>query len=146
MEIFIHGNRFLLPNFQIIKLPNFQIAMQNNKGRNIIVDLSFEFALKIIKYAAELESGRKYIIARQLIRSGTGIGANIREAQNAESRLDFIHKLKIAAKEADETEYWLLLCKNSEGFASCEGLISDCNSIVKVLSKIIASSKSKRNN
>ena len=120
--------------------------MQSNKGRNIIVDLSFEFALKIIKYAEELESCRKYIIARQLIRSGTGIGANIREAQNAESRLDFIHKLKIAANEADETESWLLLCKNSEGFASCEGLISDCNSIVKVLSKIIASSKSKRNN
>ena len=78
--------------------------MQNNQGRNVIVELSFEFALEIIKYAELLETGRKYIIARQLFRSGTSIGANIREAQNAESRPDFIHKLKIAAKEADETE------------------------------------------
>ncbi|MGB4843833.1 MAG: four helix bundle protein [Ferruginibacter sp.] len=116
--------------------------MQTNKEKNLIVDLTFDFALKIIKYAELLEAKRKYIIARQLLRSGTGIGANVREAQNAESKLDFIHKLKIAAKEADETEYWLLLCKDSDGYENCDELLEKCNSIVKVLSKIISSSKS----
>jgi len=76
-----------------------------------------------------------------LLKSGTSIGANVREAQNAESKTDFIHKLKIAAKEADETEYWLLLCKGSEGYGNCDELLADCISIIKVLSKIIASSK-----
>ena len=90
--------------------------MQANKEGNLIVDLTFDFALKIIKYAEQLEKDKKYIIARQLLKSGTSIGANVREAQNAERKLDFIHKLKIAAKEADETEYWLLLCKSSEGY------------------------------
>lgn len=119
--------------------------MQNNKGRNVIVDLSFEFALAILKYARALETDRKYIIARQLLKSGTSIGANIREAQNAESKADFIHKMKIAAKEADETEYWLLLCKNSEGYQyqDCNKLLEKCSSIIKVLSSIIATSKTK---
>lgn len=78
--------------------------------RNEILELSFDFALQLIDYCELLEEKRKYVIARQLLKSGTSVGANIREAQNAESNQDFIHKLKIAAKEADETEYWLLLC------------------------------------
>lgn len=65
-----------------------------------------------------------------MLKSGTLIGASVREAQNAESRADFIHKIKIAAKEADETIYWLLLCKNSKGYNNdCDDLISACNSI-----------------
>jgi four helix bundle protein len=119
--------------------------MQDNKGKNLIVDLSFEFAINIIKYVEVLEGDRKYIVARQLARSGTGIGANVKEAQNAESKSDFIHKLKIAAKEADETEYWLLLCRHSEGYQKCDELLGSCRSIIKVLSKIIASSKTKTN-
>ena len=79
--------------------------MRNDK-ENVIVDLSLEFALDIIEYSEMLEENRKFVIANQLLKSGTSIGANIREAQNAESKADFIHKLKIAAKEADETEYW----------------------------------------
>ncbi|MBC7868385.1 MAG: four helix bundle protein [Gloeobacteraceae cyanobacterium ES-bin-316] len=117
--------------------------MQTNKDKNLIVDLTFEFALNIIKYVELLERSQKYVIARQLLKSGTSIGANVREAQNAESKLDFIHKFKIAAKEADETEYWLLLCKNS-GYGICDELLEKCNSIIKVLSKIIASSKLKQ--
>ena len=116
--------------------------MQTNK-ENLIVDLTFDFALKIIKYVELLEKDHKYVIARQLLKSGTSIGANVREAQNAESKSDFIRKLKIAAKEADETEYWLLLCKGSDGYESCDNLLENCISIMKVLSKIIASSKSK---
>src|SRR4051794_33810423 len=86
--------------------------MQGNKEKNLIVELSFEFALKIIKYVEILEQDKKFVIARQLLRSGTSIGANIREAQNAESKTDFIHKMKIGCKEADETEYWLLCVVN----------------------------------
>ncbi len=117
--------------------------MQSNKPPNLIVQLTFDFALKIIKYAESLERNHKYVIARQLLKSGTSVGANVREAQNGESKVDFIHKMKIAAKEADETIYWLLLCKASEGYDNCEELIKDCESITRVLSKIIASSKSK---
>jgi len=119
--------------------------MQDPTYKNLILDLTFDFALKIIEFADSLEQSRKYIIARQLLRSGTSIGANIREAQNAESRADFIHKVKIAAKEADETLYWLLLCKNSKGYINdCDHLITLCNSISKILTKIIISAKNAR--
>ena len=115
--------------------------MQNNKSENLIVQLSFDFALRTIAYCEALDLQKKYVVSRQLLRSGTSIGANVREAQNAESKADFIHKMKIAAKEADETEYWLLLCQNSSGYPNCEDLIALCQSLTKVLSKIIASSK-----
>ena len=114
--------------------------MRGNK-ENLIVNLTFSFALKVIKYAEELEKLKKYVIARQLLKAGTSIGANVREAQNADSKEDFIHKMKIAAKEADETEYWLLLCSRSDNHPNCEDLISDCFSIIRILSKIISSSK-----
>ena len=78
--------------------------------RNEILELSFEFAVDIIEFSELLEDHKKYIVARQLLKSGTSVGANVRESQNCESSADFVHKLKIAAKEADETEYWLLLC------------------------------------
>ena len=119
--------------------------MQTNKEKNLIVELTFEFALKIIKYVELLEKERKYVMATQLLKAGTSIGANVREAQNAESKIDFIHKMKIAAKEADETEYWLLLCDKSEGFPGCKILLTECSSIIRVLSKIIGTSKSKLN-
>ena len=77
--------------------------------RNEILELSFEFAVDIIEFSELLEDHKKYIVARQLLKSGTSVGANIRESQNCESSADFVHKLKIAAKEAEETEYWLLL-------------------------------------
>ena len=75
--------------------------------KNELLEVTFNLALLIIAYSEELEKARKYVIARQIMRSGTSIGANSREAQGAESRADFIHKLKIAYKEAQETEYWL---------------------------------------
>lgn len=90
---------------------------------NSILDLSFEFALEIIKFTEELETLRKYNLANQLFRSGTSIGANIREAQSAESKADFIHKVKIADKEANETEYWLLLCQHSVNYPNCPELL-----------------------
>jgi four helix bundle protein len=114
--------------------------MRNDKD-NLIVQLTFEFALDIIEFSEELEEKRKFVIARQILKSGTSIGANVREAQNAESKNDFIHKLKISAKEADETEYFLLLCKFSKTYPFNEALLEKLSVIIKILSKIIASSK-----
>jgi len=109
---------------------------------NLIVRLTFEFALSIIAYTDELEACRKYPLAKQLFRSGTSIGANIRESQAAESRADFIHKCKIAAKEAEETDYWLLLCERAASYPNPGDLLPRLLSIRKVISKIISSSKS----
>jgi len=111
------------------------------KKKNAILDLSFEFALEIIKYSEELENKKKFVVSRQLLKSGTSIGANVREAQGCESRLDFVHKLKIAAKEAEETEYWLLLCNHSENYPDTSSLLEKLKNIQKLLSKIISSTK-----
>lgn len=111
------------------------------KSGNEIVDLSFQFALDIIEYAEALENKKKFIISNQLLKSGTSIGANVNEAQSAESRVDFIHKLKISAKEAEETDYWLSLCQCAEGYPDTIELQSKLVSIKKLLSKIISSSK-----
>jgi four helix bundle protein len=118
--------------------------MRDDK-ENLIVKLSFEFAKAIIVLTSELESRRKYNLANQLFRSGTSIGANVREAQNAESKNDFIHKMKIASKEADETDYWLQLCNCSEGYPKCDELLAQLSSINRILSKIIATSKQSSN-
>jgi len=114
--------------------------MRSDKD-NLIVKLTLEFALEIVEYSELLEEQKKYVIARQLLKSGTSIGANVREAQNAESKADFIHKLKIAAKEADETEYWLMLCEMSKNYPKNELLKEKLHSIINILSKIISTSK-----
>ena len=95
----------------------------------------------IIEYAELLDKQRKYQVSNQIIKSGTSIGANVREAQNAESKADFIHKMKIAAKEADETEYWLLLCKASSNYPFDEKLLEKLTNIIMILSKIIGTTK-----
>jgi four helix bundle protein len=110
---------------------------------NIIVKLTFQFALDIIKYCEGLQEDKKFIIANQLLKSGTSIGANIKEAQNAESKSDFIHKFKISAKEIEETIYWLELCKFSEGYPNVERLIEQVNTISRIVNKIIITSKQK---
>ncbi len=113
--------------------------------RNEILELSFEFALEIIRFTEILEEQKKFIIAKQLLKSGTSIGANVRESQNCESKADFIHKLKIAAKEADETEYWLLLCQHSPSYPFNPELTPKLNSIKKLLSSIISKMKNNSN-
>jgi len=112
--------------------------------RNEILELSFEFALDIIEFAEQLEEKRKFVVANQILKSGTSIGASVREAQNCESSADFIHKLKIAAKEADETEYWLLLCEKSRNYPHNPELQNRILSIKKLLSSIISKMKSKK--
>lgn len=115
--------------------------MRNDKD-NLIVNLSFEFALKIVAFAEAIRQTNRFEMAAQIFKSGTSIGANIREAQNAESKADFIHKMKIAAKEVDEIKYWLTLCKESEFYPNPnEELFKEIQSINLILSKIISSSK-----
>lgn len=108
---------------------------------NLILIKSFQFAKKVVQYSEKLEENKKFVIANQLLKSGTSIGANIKEAQSAESRADFIHKIKIAMKEADETEFWLFLCNELENYPNTEDLLIDIFEILKISNKIISSSK-----
>ncbi len=109
--------------------------------KNIVLELSFSFALGVIQYCELLEKDRKYVISRQLLKAGTSIGASIREAQNAESMADFCHKIKIASKEAEETEYWLLLCHSSANYPIPVNLLDEIISIKKLLGKIVSTAK-----
>jgi len=112
-------------------------------SENLILDLTLKFALTIIEFSETLEEKRKYVIANQILKSGCSIGANVNEAQSAESKQDFIHKMKVASKEAEETEYWLTLCKLSKTYPFREELMIEVINIKKVLSKIISTSKGK---
>jgi len=114
-----------------------------DKRENVIVSRSFQFALDLVQYAERLESERKYVIQRQLLRSGTSIGANVREAQSAESIRDFAHKMKVAAKEAEETEYWLLICQHSDSYPDCLELLNEIRELIKILTSIIHSTNKK---
>src|SRR5450432_2132949 len=106
-----------------------------------IVKKSFDFSVLIIKYNDFLNSIRKFIIADQLLRSGTAIGANVFEAQHSESRLDFIHKMKIALKEASETFYWLSLCERTGDLTDHLETLKSINEIIAILSKIVITCK-----
>lgn len=111
--------------------------------RNVILEKSFEFALQLIEFSELLESKNKFVVSKQILRSGTSIGANVREAQSAESKADFIHKLKIADKEAIETEYWLQLCEFSKSYPNPETLKNNLIEIKKLLNAIISTSRQK---
>jgi four helix bundle protein len=117
--------------------------MRNDKS-NPIVDKTFQYALKVLDYAEKLYEMKRFALADQVIRSGTSIGANVWEAQNAESKADFIHKMKIAAKEGDEQKFWMLLMKFSKYYPDPHEMIPELEEIEKILSSIIATAK--RNN
>lgn len=114
--------------------------MRNYKD-NTIVKMTFQFALDIMDFAEILRNDRRFSFADQVLRSGCSIGANVKEAQGAESKADFIHKMKIALKEAEETEYWLELSDFSSKYPKPGKLLADIESILKVLNKIISTSK-----
>jgi four helix bundle protein len=114
--------------------------MRNYKNNPIVV-MTFQFALEIIEFAERLRDQRRFSFSDQVLRSGCSIGANVKEAQGAESKADFIHKMKIALKEAEETEYWLELCEFAKNYPKPEKLLNDIESILKVLNKIISTSK-----
>lgn len=112
--------------------------------KNIIKDKSLRFAVRIVNLYKLLSGERKeFVMSKQLLRSGTSIGANVREAQNGESKADFIHKLGIAQKETDETLYWLELLNetnyiNTEEFESMQ---TDANELLKIIRTIILNTK-----
>ncbi|MTH16903.1 four helix bundle protein [Flavobacterium sp. LC2016-01] len=113
---------------------------------NIIKTKSFNFALRIIKLFQFLKDDkREYVLSKQLLRSGTAIGALIRESEQAESKKDFIHKLAIAQKEANETDYWLelLFQSNYLNEIQFQSIKSDIIEINKILASIIITSKQK---
>lgn len=114
--------------------------MRNDK-ENLIVNLTFDYALKIIAFSEEIRQTNRFEMASQIFRSGTSIGANIHEVQNAESKVDFIHKVKIAAKELEETKYWLTLCKNAVTYPFNNDLESKINEIGLIIYKILSTSK-----
>jgi four helix bundle protein len=110
---------------------------------NPILKLSFDFSLLVIGYCELLDANKKFVVSKQLLKAGTSIGANSFEAQNAESKADFIHKIKIAAKEADETQYWLALCDYAQNYPDCKNLLARLEEIQKGLNKIIGTAKRK---
>ena len=116
---------------------------------NIIKNKSFGFALRMIKLYQYLKDEKKeYTLSKQLLRSGTSVGAMIRESEQAESKADFIHKLAIAQKEANETEYWIELLFQSEYLdkQQYESVFCDITEIKKLLTSIIKTSKQNKTN
>ena len=114
--------------------------------RSIIEDLSFLFAIIIIKtYKCLVDKEKEYILSKRLVRSGTAIGALVREAQNAESTKDFIHKLSIAQKECDETIYWVDLLKITKYLNDTvsKDLTSEGMELLKMIKSAILTSKKK---
>jgi len=115
---------------------------------NIIKDKSFSFALRIVKiYKYLCEEKREFVLSKQLLRSGTSIGAMVREAEHAESKADFIHKMAIAQKEANESDYWIELLFQSEYLSenSFKSIQNDILEINKLIASIIISAKRGKN-
>lgn len=114
------------------------------KNDNILVDKSFKFAVRIVKlYKYLCDSKKEFTLSKQLLRSGTSIGVNINEAQDAQSKNDFTSKLSISLKEARETKYWIELLKETDYLTNKEAdnILEDSIEIIKLLVSIIKSAK-----
>ena len=114
------------------------------KESNLIVDKSMDFAVRIVnlyKYLTKEKS--EYILSKQLLRSGTSIGANVNEAIRAQSQADFVSKMHIALKEAGESEYWILLLEKTDYLSKvqADSIFKDCESLIKILVSIIKTTK-----
>lgn len=115
-----------------------------NERKSIIKDKSFVFAVRVIRLYQYLTNTKKeFVMSKQLLRSGTAVGALVREAQNAESKADFIHKLGIAQKECDETAYWLELLRETNYLTEkeFENIYNDTIEMLKMLRSAIITSK-----
>ena len=116
------------------------------KRENIVKTKSYAFALRVVKlYKYLVENKKEYVLSKQLLRSGTSIGALVRESEYAQSKKDFINKLSIALKEANETEYWLMLLKDSDYLNDkmYQSIKPDITELLKLLTAIINASKNK---
>ena len=114
-----------------------------NADKDVIRSKSFSFAIRIVNFYKILNSRGEYIMSKQILRSGTSIGANIREAKNAESKADFIHKMGIYQKEADETLYWLEILHATDYISQEEfsSMNNDGIEVLKLVKSIIISTK-----
>ena len=113
---------------------------------NIVQNKSYTFSLRIIKlYKHLIEDKKEYVLSKQVLRSGTSVGANIEEGVAAQSRKDFIYKLSISHKEARETHYWIRLLRDSDFMEKklAESILTDCEELIKLLVSILNTSKSK---
>ena len=107
-------------------------------GQSIIQERSFQFALEIVALYQRLCECREYVISKQLLRSGTSIGANVEEARAGQSRNDFACKMAIASKEARETRYWLRLLKESKiGNVDVTGHLASVDELIRILTSIV---------
>ncbi len=115
-------------------------------GKSILKDKSYVFAIKIVKLSQQLQGNQKeFVISKQIIRSGTAVGALLREAEFAQSNADFIHKMHISLKEANETEYWLCILHDTDYLDKneFESLRKDCMELISMLVSSIKTMKAK---
>ena len=120
--------------------------MQQRRSRSIVQEKSFHFAVQLVNYSRRLhKDSTDLVLTRQLLKSGTSIGANVEEALGGQSSKDFISKLAIAAKEARETGYWLRLLQETQPHKHPEltGLLAECGELLKLLNSIILTTRSK---
>ncbi|MFH1896080.1 MAG: four helix bundle protein [bacterium] len=114
------------------------------KKDNLILNKSYQFSLRVIKlYRFLSEKKREFVLSKQVLRSGTGIGANVEEAIGAQSKKDFVSKMSIAYKETRETRYWIRLLKDSQYVdeRAAESLLNDCEELCKIIGAIQKTSK-----
>lgn len=117
---------------------NFELTIWSmKKSKNVILEKSFEFSLMILSLYRQLKKKKEYDLARQLLRAGTSIGANVEESIAASSRKDFNHKMKIASREARETRYWLRLINEGKIMTVPEIYFSEINEINSILVSIV---------
>lgn len=117
-----------------------------SESKSIIQSKSFAFAIRVVKLYQHLTvNSKEFVLSKQFLRSGTAVGALVREAQNAESKADFIHKLAIAQKECDETIYWLELMAETQYIDKpvFESMSNDANELLKMIRSAIITSKKK---
>ncbi|MDO9511115.1 MAG: four helix bundle protein [Bacteroidales bacterium] len=116
------------------------------KKPNVIRDKSFDFALRIVKLHKFLIQNNEFVLSKQLLRSGTAVGALVREAEHAESKADFIHKMAIAQKEANECDYWIELLFRSQYFNEEQfiSISTDIKELNKIIASIIITTKNKQ--
>ena len=114
------------------------------KKENVVMNKSYAFALRAIKlYKYLIYEKKEYVLSKQLLRSGTSIGALIKEGEHAQSKPDFLNKMNVALKEANEAEYWIELLRDSEYLTAAESLsiLEDASELIKLLASIVKSTK-----
>jgi len=130
----MHNNQFIIINYEL------SLWRGKRVKKNIIVEKSMAFAIKIVRlYKYLCEERREFVLSKQLLRSGTSVGANVKEAIRGQTKKDFAAKMNIALKEISETEYWLELLYNTEYITQSQyhSMNDDCLELIKILTSIV---------